>query len=245
MSVYDIGIADIYIVSLISAADADRIVAVTGKRPRYDSQQIADRLNWAVTLAIAGTSAALAGPSSEHRQRANRLHAVLGQALQLMGLDPDRAPRAGSDFAGSYAVLLPEGETPSAAAASAKLGFPSTRDAIWQGIRGLFLFRQYAATARAYWEAHPEKTRHKPDPFFMVWAQAMVATYPAVVEGEVPRFPTTESPFIKFCEEIRAHLVSKPPADHDPALDAFWETLKRVHSAAMAAFVTRHFKRSP
>jgi hypothetical protein len=170
------------------------------------------------------------------------LRSELGQVLQLMALDPERIPAEGGDFAAAYQVLLPGGESDALLAECARLGFSSPKEAIWQGMRGLWLFQRLAATAVAHWEAHPEKTKHKPDPRVMAWVSAMAETYPAVVDAKVPKAPTTESPFIKFCEEIRVHLLGRLPASGEPVLDAFRGTLKRVRPAAMAAFVTRHLK---
>jgi hypothetical protein len=77
----------------------------------------------------------------------------------------------------------------------------------------------------------------------MAWAEAMVETYAAVVEAEVPKFPTMESPFIKFCEEMRVHLIGcVSSGGDDPVLEAFRATLKRVRPAPMAAFIKRHFR---
>ena len=245
MAVHDIGVVDIYIVSSIGAADAERIVAVTGKRRRLGAQQTVERLNWGVTLAIAGTGAALAGPASKQKARATRLHKALGQALQLLGLHTGHAPAEGWDFAGPHQVLLPAGESAPLTTECARLGFRSPGDAVWYGTRSLWLFYRWAAAARAHWEAHPEATRHRPDRLVMAWAEAMVGTYAAVVEAQVPKSPTTESPFIKFCEEMRVHMMRRVPSSSDPALEAFRGTLKRVRPAAMAAFITRHFKHPP
>jgi hypothetical protein len=241
MVAYDIGVADIYFFSAFSSADAERIVAATGKKPRHDFDQTAETLNWALTLAIALTSAAQAAPANKQRARTKRLQSVLGQALQLMGLSTKHPPFDGRDFAPAYAVLLPAGKSDSCA----RLGFSSPEDAIWLGIRCLWLLQRYAAAARAHWEAHPEKTRHKPDPLVMAWAATMVDTYVKVVDAERPKFPTTESPLIRFCEAMRVHLLKRAGSTNEPPFRAFRATLNRVRPAPMAAFISRHLSRAP
>src|SRR5262249_17760484 len=146
---YDIGVVDVRLFSVFSAADAKRIVAATGKKPRHNSRRTAETLNWALTRMIVETSVALAEPASKKRARAKRLQAALGQVLQLMGLDTQLPPGVGEDpgdaqknstsaLVSAYSVLLPAGESASLSATCAVLGFSSTQEAIWKGINGLW-----------------------------------------------------------------------------------------------------------
>jgi hypothetical protein len=247
---YDIGVADVRLFSLFNAADAERIVAATGKKPRHDPQRTAEMLNWALALAIEETSVALAAPASRQRDRAKRLQSVLGQALQLMGLSTERSPADGEAYqvlylASAYSALLPAGESASLVAVCERLGFSSAQEAIRQGILTLQLFELCARAAHAHWKAHPEKTRHKPAPFVMAWARTLVDTFVKVVDAEVPKAPTTESPLIRFGEALRVYLLERASPSDDPVILEFRATLKRAGPAAMAAFITRHFKEAP
>ena len=183
------------------------IVAATGKQPRHDARRTAEILNWSITLAIMDTCAALAAPASRQRARAKRLQSALGQALQLMEFNTKLPPGATENFVSAYSLLLPAGESAPLVTVCAKLGFSSLEDAIRKGLAALMLFELFAEGAQGHWKARPEKTKHKPDPFVMAWATTMVNTFVNVVDAERPRFPTTESPLIRFCEAMRVHLL--------------------------------------
>jgi hypothetical protein len=113
------------------------------------------------------------------------------------------------------------------------------------GAVGLWFIHAFAVHSAVEWQKNvrsiDDMDRRGPDAARLMWVQKMGNLYSALTGAQPPRAPTADSPFIKFCGEVRAIVLTRcAAASTESSMRLFLEMLRDAKPAALAAFMSRH-----
>jgi hypothetical protein len=241
------GVLAVYKVSLFDAHDAARILQKTGKPSCVTAERAAALLNSAIRRCILEMGVVVESPASEHAAWAAQLAEALDRGLSLLApsTTATHAPTH-SNLIEAYARLFNAGMPPPKIDGLLKRhGFTSPQQAMELSAIGLWLLHAFAVHSGAEWrkKVRPadDMGRRGPAGARVVWVRVLGNLYCELTGAQPPRAPTADSPFIRFCGEVRAIVLTRcAAASTESSMRLFLEMLRDAKPARLAAFISRH-----
>ncbi len=242
-------VSDYYMVSLYTEAMAEVIVGKTASRQTLVKPPtwIAAQLNRELQRCLKLVGYKRMSPPSEQARFAKRIHKAASECLALL------APDAGDDMPPErvamdiYTTLLGDGNfRPFNEHQLQAVSCKETWEMLDRAAIFLWLVQRSARIAQEKWRAQilPRHKRHGADGVRLEWLCGLGRVYSAAFDTQPPASARSgeQSPFSRFCEAVRAPLISHDwgTPDPDSALDEVLRQVKFLTGNALISFIGKN-----